>query len=60
MVQNDPVQNWPSVIMDVDKDFGTVSDGKYADIVVIKGDVSRYISLLQDVDFVMKKGKKVK
>ncbi|MEP5613541.1 MAG: amidohydrolase family protein [Cyclobacteriaceae bacterium] len=51
---------WPSVLMGVDKDYGTISEGKYADIIAVKGDVLRYISLLQDVDMVMKHGKKVK
>jgi len=51
---------WPSKMMKVDKDYGTVSEGKYADIIAIKGDVLRYIELLQDVDFVMKHGKVVK
>ncbi|HLF65309.1 MAG TPA: amidohydrolase family protein [Saprospiraceae bacterium] len=51
---------WPSVLMGVDDDFGTVSEGKYADIIAVEGDVLRYIDLLQDVDFVMKKGKVVK
>jgi imidazolonepropionase-like amidohydrolase len=51
---------WPSVLMGVDKDFGSVSEGKYADIIAVEGDVLRYIDLLQDVDFVMKKGKVVK
>ncbi|MEM9822000.1 MAG: amidohydrolase family protein [Bacteroidota bacterium] len=51
---------WPSVVMGVDDDFGTISEGKYADIIAVKGDVLRYISLLQDVDLVMKKGNLVK
>ncbi len=51
---------WPSVAMGVDKDFGTVSEGKYADIIAVKGDVLRHISLLQDVDLVIKKGKKIR
>ncbi|MDX1479273.1 MAG: amidohydrolase family protein [Saprospiraceae bacterium] len=51
---------WPSVLMGVDADYGTVSEGKYADIIAVKGDVLRYISLLQDVDLVMKHGKVVK
>ena len=51
---------WPSVAMGVDKDFGTVSEGKFADIIAVKGDVLRHIDLLQDVDVVIKKGKKVK
>jgi imidazolonepropionase-like amidohydrolase len=48
---------WPSKMMGVDKEVGTISEGKYADIIAVKGDVVRYISLLQDVDFVMKHGK---
>lgn len=51
---------WPSVLMKADKDYGTVSEGKFADIIAVKGDVLRYISLLQDVDMVIKHGKRVK
>ncbi|NER16429.1 amidohydrolase family protein [Spongiivirga citrea] len=49
---------WPSVIMNVDDKVGTISEGKYADIIAVKGDVLRYISLLQDVDMVIKHGKR--
>jgi imidazolonepropionase-like amidohydrolase len=48
---------WPSVFMGVDKKVGTVTAGKQADIIAVKGDVLKYISLLQRVDFIMKKGK---
>ncbi len=51
---------WPSVIMKVDDSVGTISEGKYADIIAVKGDVLRYISLLQDVDLVIKHGKRYK
>lgn len=51
---------WPSVLMGVEKDYGTVSEGKYADIIAVNGDVLRYISLLQKVDLVIKHGKQVK
>ncbi len=51
---------WPSKIMGVDDEYGTISEGKYADIIAVKGDVLRYISLLQDVDMVIKHGKRVK
>ena len=47
---------WPSVMMGVSDKQGTVSKGKYADIIAVKGDVLRYINLLQNVDFVMKGG----
>ena len=51
---------WPSVYMGVDKEVGTISEGKYADIIAVKGDVLRHISLLQDVDLVIKHGKQYK
>lgn len=51
---------WPSVAMGVDKDFGTITPGKYADVIAVKGDVLRHIDLLQDVDLVIKKGKRYK
>ena len=51
---------WPSVFMGVDNEVGTISEGKYADIIAVKGDVLRYISLLQDVDMVIKHGKQYK
>jgi imidazolonepropionase-like amidohydrolase len=34
-----------------------VSEGKQADIIAVKGDALKYISLLQRVDVIMKKGK---
>jgi imidazolonepropionase-like amidohydrolase len=51
---------WPAVAMGADKDFGTVTEGKYADIIAVKGDILRNIDLLQRVDIVMKKGKRYK
>ena len=51
---------WPAVVMGVEHEYGTISEGKFADIIAVKGDVLRYISLLQDVDLVMKHGKVVK
>jgi imidazolonepropionase-like amidohydrolase len=51
---------WPSVLMKVDKDVGTISEGKYADIIAVRGDVLRYIDLLQRVDLVIKHGVKYK
>lgn len=47
---------WPAVMMKVDKDYGTISEGKFADIIAVKGDVLRYIDLLQRVDLVIKHG----
>jgi len=51
---------WPAKIMGVEKDYGTISEGKYADIITVKGDVLRYISHLSDIKMVMKHGKRVK
>ena len=51
---------WPSVMMKRDRDVGTVSPGKIADIIAVRGDVLRYIDLLQRVDVVVKKGVRVK
>jgi len=51
---------WPSVWMGVSDKVGTVTEGKYADIIAVDGDVLRYISLLQNVDMVIKHGKRYK
>ncbi|MBD3615250.1 MAG: amidohydrolase family protein [Gracilimonas sp.] len=51
---------WPALFMNVEKDYGTVSEGKYADIIAVEGDVMRYINLLSDVDMVFKHGKRYK
>ena len=51
---------WPAKMMGVDDEYGTISEGKYADIIAVNGDVLRYISLLQNVDMVIKHGKRVK
>jgi len=51
---------WPSVAMKVDGQVGTVSPGKFADIIAVRGDVMRYIALLQRVDVVIKHGTRYK
>jgi imidazolonepropionase-like amidohydrolase len=51
---------WPAVAMKVEADYGTIAEGKYADIIAVKGDVLRYIELLQRVDVVVKHGVRVK
>lgn len=51
---------WPAVAMKVDQDYGTISPGKKADLIAVKGDVLRYINLLQRVDLVIKHGVRVK
>ena len=49
---------WPSVAMRVSDQVGTVSEGKYADIIAVRGDVLRHINLLQNVDIVIKHGRR--
>lgn len=51
---------WPSVAMKADKDVGTITPGKFADIIAVKGDVLRHIALLQRVDVVVKRGQRHK
>lgn len=51
---------WPAVAMKADKDYGSVTEGKYADIIAVKGDVLKQVALLQHVDIVVKHGKRVK
>ena len=51
---------WPAVAMRKERDVGTISPGKYADIIAVRGDVLRYINLLQRVDIVVKRGARYK
>lgn len=51
---------WPSVAMKVDRDVGTVTPGKYADVIAVRGDVLRHIALVQRVDVVVKHGTRYK
>lgn len=51
---------WPAVAMKADKDYGTVAEGKYADIIAVKGDAVKHVALLQRVDVVIKHGRRVK
>ena len=46
--------------MKVDQDYGTVAEGKYADLIAVKGDVLKQVALLQRVDIVVKHGRRVK
>ena len=51
---------WPAVAMKADRDAGTITPGKYADIIAVRGDVLRHIALLQRVDIVVKHGVRYK
>lgn len=47
---------WPSKMMGVEDEWGTIQPGRFADIIAIKGDALKYPALFQNVDFVMKDG----
>ena len=51
---------WPAYFMGVQDKVGTLTPGKQADIIAVRGDVLQHINLLQNVDLVMKKGKRIK
>jgi imidazolonepropionase-like amidohydrolase len=51
---------WPSVAMRVDGEVGTVTPGKFADVIAVRGDVLRHITVLRDVDVVIKRGRRYK
>ena len=51
---------WPAVAQGVSDEVGTVSEGKKADIIAVRGDVLRFIDRLSDVDIVVKNGRRVK
>jgi len=48
---------WPSLWMGVSEKVGTITPGKKADIIAVKGDILRNISILQKIDIVLKDGK---
>jgi imidazolonepropionase-like amidohydrolase len=47
-------------LLEMKNEIGSVSAGKFADIVALKGDPLSDISLLQKIDFVMKGGQVIK
>ena len=51
---------WPSVLMKVDKEVGTVSEGKFADVIAVRGDVLRNIDLLKSPAIIVKHGERYK
>ena len=51
---------WPAVAMKRDADYGSVTEGKYADVIAVRGDALRHIALLSRVDIVVKHGARVK
>jgi len=47
---------WPSKLMEVEDQWGTLQPGRFADIIAIKGDALKYPALFQNVDMVLKDG----
>jgi imidazolonepropionase-like amidohydrolase len=49
-----------AVAMGVGYESGTLSPGKYADVIAVRGDLLRHPDLLQFVDIVIKRGRRVR
>jgi imidazolonepropionase-like amidohydrolase len=45
-----------AALLGMEKDVGSIAEGKYADLVAVKGDPLSDITLLEKIDFVMKGG----
>jgi len=51
---------WPAVHLKVDRQVGTVAEGKLADIIAVRGDVLTHVDRLQDVGMVIRRGVRYK
>ena len=51
---------WPAVLMKVEKENGSVAEGKYADVIAVKGDVLADITLLKNPAVIIKHGQRYK
>lgn len=47
---------WPARFMDVADEWGTLAEGRHADIIAVEGELSEKIELLGEVSFVMQGG----
>ncbi|HEY6506564.1 MAG TPA: amidohydrolase family protein, partial [Vicinamibacterales bacterium] len=47
-------------LMDADRDSGSVTVGKYADVIAVRGDPLRHIDVLRDPRVVIKHGRRYK
>jgi len=47
---------WPAVAMKVESEVGSITEGKYADVIAVRGDVLKYIDLLRDPAVVIRHG----
>jgi hypothetical protein len=52
--------DWPAVAMGAQYQSGTVTAGKFADILAVRGDVLRHIDRLSDVQVVIQRGRQVR
>lgn len=48
---------YASTVLEMDQQIGTLEAGKFADVVAVKGNPLEDITLLEQIDFVMKEGK---
>jgi len=51
---------WPARFLKKQQDLGTLSPGRYADVIAVRGDVLSDVALLQKVDVVVKNGLRVR
>jgi imidazolonepropionase-like amidohydrolase len=54
------VTSFAAEVMGASANYGTVEQGKYADVIVVRGDPRRHIDVLRDPVVVIKHGKRVK
>jgi imidazolonepropionase-like amidohydrolase len=52
--------SFPAVVMGVARDYGTIETGKYADVIAVKGDPLRNITVLREPVVVIRHGRRVK
>ena len=50
----------PAKVMGVDRDYGTIEAGEYADVIVVAGDPLRHINILRNPVVIIKHGRRVK
>ena len=50
----------PAKLLGVERDSGTIAEGKYADIIAVRGDPLRHIDVLRDPVVVIRHGKRYK
>lgn len=48
----------PAAVMGVERDYGSVSAGKYADVIAVRGDPLRHMDVLRDSVVVLKHGRR--